>query len=59
MGDSRLKARLPISAEAEVFIRTERNRTKRSREGLTSSLSADERSPSNKASDGPLCVILA
>ena len=34
MGDSHLKAHLPLSVEAEVFIRTEGNRTKRSREGV-------------------------
>ena len=55
-----LKAHLPISVEAEFFlIRRERGTEQRDEgRGLESSLCADEHSPSDKASDGPVCIIL-
>ena len=55
-----LKAHLPISVEAEVFIRRERGTEHRSRERVAKfSTYADKHGPFDKANDGPVCAILA
>ena len=58
-GDSRLKAHLQLSVEAEVFIRREKGTEQRDQgRGLQSSHVQTSTVHSDKACDSPVCIIL-